>query len=144
MIKALLLRRMWLIRHRFMTTLAFMVLLPLMLHVSITMVMKNILVHSLGNVPYDIWVFPGILLLIAVSSTFSMIYRDLFDLRIHKKSFIPITMAPYSKSHLVMGFLTTSIIEAYGACWQAWSKKRPRVLQVLGCCLLYTSDAADE
>ncbi len=112
MIKALLLRRMWLIRHRFMTTLAFMVLLPLMLHVSITMVMKNILVHSLGNVPYDIWVFPGILLLIAVSSTFSMIYRDLFDLRIHKKSFIPITMAPYSKSHLVMGFLTTSIIES--------------------------------
>lgn len=112
MIKALLLRRMWLIRHRLMTTLAFLILLPLMLHVSITMVMKNILVNSLGNIPYDIWVFPGIILLIAVSSTFAMIYRDLFDLRIHKKSFIPITMAPYSKFHLVVGFLTTSIIES--------------------------------
>ena len=112
MIKALLLRRFWLIRHRFMTTLAFMIILPLMLHVSITMVMENILVHSLSNIPYDVWVFPGIILLIAVSSTFAMIYRDLFDLRIHKKSFIPITMAPYSKFHLVVGFLTTSIIES--------------------------------
>ncbi len=112
MIKALLFRRYWLIRHRLMATVSFMVVLPLLLHIAITMVMKNILVRSLDQVPYEIWVFPGIVFLIASVSTFSMVYRDLFDLRIHKKSFIPITLAPYGKTHLVLGFLVTSILEA--------------------------------
>lgn len=112
MIKALFFRRLWLIRHRLMSTLAFMVLLPLLLHIAITMVMKNILISSLDRVPYEVWVFPGIIFLIAGLSTFSIIYRDLFDLRIHKKSFIPITLAPYSKTQLILGFLTTSIIES--------------------------------
>ena len=112
MIKALFFRRFWLIRHRLMSTVSFMVLLPLLLHIAITMVMKNIVVRSIDQVPYDVWVFPGIILLIASVSTFSLIYRDLFDLRIHKKSFIPITLAPYGKTHLVIGFLVTSIIES--------------------------------
>jgi len=112
LIKALLFRRFWLIRHRLMTTVSFMVMLPLLLHIGITMVMKNIVVQSIDQVPYDVWVFPGIILLIASVSTFSLIYRDLFDLRIHKKSFIPITLAPYGKTHLVIGFLVTSIIES--------------------------------
>ena len=112
MIKALFFRRYWLIRHRLMTTVSFIVLLPLLLHIAITMVMKNIVVESIDQVPYDVWVFPGIILLIASVSTFSLIYRDLFNLRIHKKSFIPITLAPYSKTHLVIGFLITSIIES--------------------------------
>ena len=89
-----------------------MVMLPLLLHIGITMVMKNIVVQSIDQVPYDVWVFPGIILLIASVSTFSLIYRDLFNLRIHKKSFIPITLAPYGKTHLVIGFLVTSIIES--------------------------------
>lgn len=95
-----------------MTTVSFMVMLPLLLHIGITMVMKNIVVQSIDQVPYDVWVFPGIILLIASVSTFSLIYRDFFNLRIHKKSFIPITLAPYGKTHLVIGFLVTSIIES--------------------------------
>ena len=97
--------------HRPMMTFSFMVILPLLLHISITMVMKNILVRSLDQIPYELWIFPGIILIIASMSTFSMIYRDLFDLRIHKKSFLPMTLAPYSKTHLILGFLITSIVE---------------------------------
>ena len=97
--------------HRPMMTFSFMVILPLLLHISITMVMKNILVRSLDQIPYELWIFPGIILIIASMSTFSMIYRDLFDLRIHKKSFLPITLAPYSKTQLILCFLITSIVE---------------------------------
>ena len=97
--------------HRPMMTFSFMVILPLLLHISITMVMKNILVRSLDQIPYELWIFPGIILIIASMSTFSMIYRDLFDLRIHKKSFLPKTLAPYSKTQLILGFLITSIVE---------------------------------
>jgi ABC-type polysaccharide/polyol phosphate export permease len=97
--------------HRPMMTFSFMVILPLLLHISITMVMKNIMVRSLDQIPYELWIFPGIILIIASMSTFSMIYRDLFDLRIHKKSFLPMTLAPYSKTQLILGFLITSIVE---------------------------------
>ena len=45
-------------------------------------------------------------------STYAVLYRDLFDLRIHKKSFISITLAPYSKFYLVFGFLLAAIIES--------------------------------
>lgn len=97
--------------HRPMMTFSFMVILPLLLHISITMVMKNILVRSLDQIPYELWIFPGIILIIASMSTFSMIYRDLFYLRIHKKSFLPMTLAPYTKTQFILGFLITSIVE---------------------------------
>ena len=112
MIKALLIRRYWLLRHRFMSTIAFVVLIPLLLHITITMVMKNIFIYSLDKIPYEIWVFPGIVLLVSILSAYAVLYRDLFDLRIHKKSFIPITLAPYSKFFLVAGFLVAAIVES--------------------------------
>tara|TARA_B100000929_G_scaffold211777_1_gene168978 strand:- start:3382 stop:4131 length:750 start_codon:yes stop_codon:yes gene_type:complete len=112
LIKALLIRRYWLLRHRFMSTIAFAVLIPLLLHITLTMVMKNIFIYSLDKIPYEIWVFPGIVLLVSILSAYAVLYRDLFDLRIHKKSFIPITLAPYSKFYLVGGFLLTAIVES--------------------------------
>ena len=117
MIKALFIRRFWLIRHRLLSTLGFMTLLPLFLHIAITMVMKNIFIYSLDEIQYEIWVFPGIIILISILSTYSVIYRDLFNLRIHKKAFIPITLAPYSKFYLVTGILLSAIVESliYGS-----------------------------
>ena len=95
-----------------MSTIAFVVLIPLLLHITLTMVMKNIFIYSLDKIPYEIWVFPGIVLLVSILSAYAVLYRDLFDLRIHKKSFISITLAPYSKFYLVGGFLLTAIVES--------------------------------
>ena len=78
----------------------------------LTTLMKNIYVYSLDKIPYEIWAFPGVILLISIMSTYAVLYRDLFDLRIHKKSFISITLAPYSKFYLVFGFLLAAIIES--------------------------------
>ena len=75
--------------------------------------MENILPISSINIPYEIWVFPAIIFFIASSTTFAIIYRDFFDLRIHKISFLPITLAPFSKTHLIIGFIITSIIESF-------------------------------
>ena len=96
---------------------AFMTLLPTLLHITITMVMKNIFIYSLDEIQYEIWVFPGIVILISILSIYSVIYRDLFNLRIHKKAFIPITLAPYSKPYLVIAILISAIIESllYGS-----------------------------
>ena len=113
MIKALLLRRYWLLKHRFFSTIAFLILSPIIFHFSITKVMENILPISSINIPYEVWVFPAIIFFIASSSTFAIIYRDFFDLRIHKISFLSITLAPFSKTNLVVGFIITSIIESF-------------------------------
>ena len=51
-------------------------------------------------------------MLVSILSAYGVLHRDLFDLRIHKKSFIPITLAPYSKFLLVAGFLLTAIVES--------------------------------
>ena len=113
MIKALLLRRYWLLKHRFLSTITFIILFPILFHFSITKVLENILPISSINIPYEVWVFPAIIFFIASSSTFAIIYRDFFDLRIHKISFLPITLAPFSKTNLVVGFIITSIIESF-------------------------------
>ena len=68
MIKALLLRRYWLLRHRFFSTITFIILFPIIFHFSITKVMENILPISSINVPYEIWVFPAIIFFIASSN----------------------------------------------------------------------------
>ena len=113
MIKALLLRRYWLLKHRFFSTITFIILSPIIFHFSITKVMENILPISTINISYEVWVFPAVIFFIASSSTFAIIYRDFFDLRIHKISFLPITLAPFSKTNLVLGFIITSIIESF-------------------------------
>ncbi|MDC0865682.1 hypothetical protein OAP50_01155 [bacterium] len=66
-----------------------------------------------NNIAYEVWVFPAVIFLIASTSTFAIIYRDFFDLRIHKISFLSITIAPFKKTHLIVGFIITSIIESF-------------------------------
>ena len=96
MIKALLLRRYWLLKHRFFSTITFIILSPIIFHFSITKVMENILPISSINIPYEVWVFPAIIFFIASSSTFAIIYRDFFDLRIFSVSELPASGRPRS------------------------------------------------
>ena len=95
-----------------MSAILFVILIPILLHLMLTTLMKNIFINSLDKIPYEIWAFPGVILLISIMSAYAVLYRDLFDLRIHNKSFISITLAPYSKFYLVFGFLLVAIIES--------------------------------
>ena len=95
-----------------MSAILFVILIPILLHLMLTTLMKNIFINSLDKIPYEIWAFPGVILLISIMSVYAVLYRDLFDLRIHKKSFISITLAPYTKFYFVFGFLLVAIIES--------------------------------
>ena len=95
-----------------MSAILFVILIPILLHLMLTTLMKNIFINSLDKIPYEIWAFPGVILLISIMSAYAVLYRDLFDLRIHKKSFISITLAPYTKFYFVFGFLLVAIIES--------------------------------
>lgn len=112
MVRALLIRRLWLVQNRIFPTISFLVILPALLHICITLVMKNILVRSINEIPYESWVFPGIIMIISAVSLFPNLYRDLFDLRVHGKALISMTLAPVSKLYLIAGFLITACLES--------------------------------
>jgi len=105
-------RRWWLFQNRILLTLAIALILPIFLYLGISLVLKNIIVRSVAEIPYQTWVIPGILFLISMLALIPILYRDFFDLRIHKKTILPMSLAPLSKPTLVTGILMAALFEA--------------------------------
>ena len=78
--------------------------------------LKNIIRYSISGVPYDIWVFSGLIFIIGSLGLYPIIYREIFDLRVHRKVLLNIALAPYSKSQLVFGNLCVAVLEALIMC----------------------------
>ena len=105
-------RRWWLTQQRLFPTLSFAMLLPIMLHLLIIVPMASLVESPLNNVSYEKWVYPGLLVLIGIISLIPVLYRDLFDFRIHKKAITYMTLAPISKLKLIIGILVSAILES--------------------------------
>ena len=83
----------------------------------ISIPLKNIIRYSISGVPYDIWVFSGLIFIIGSLGLYPIIYREIFDLRVHRKVLLNIALAPYSKSQLVFGNLSVAVLEALIMCF---------------------------
>ena len=116
MIKAFLLRRLWLWRNRLVPSIFLFFFMPILLFIMISIPLKNIIRYSISGVPYDIWVFSGLIFIIGSLGLYPIIYREIFDLRVHRKVLLNIALAPYSKSQLVFGNLFVSVLEALIMC----------------------------
>tara|TARA_A100000164_G_C21915135_1_gene777844 strand:- start:1601 stop:2272 length:672 start_codon:yes stop_codon:yes gene_type:complete len=90
--------------------------MPIILFIMISIPLKNIIRFSISGVPYDIWVFPGLIFIIGSLGLYPIIYREIFDLRVHRKVLLNIALAPFSKSQLVFGNLCISVLEALTMC----------------------------
>ena len=116
MIKAFLLRRLWLWKNRLIPSIFLLLFMPVLIFIMISIPLKNVVRFSISGVPYDIWVFSGLIFIIGSLGLYPIIYREIFDLRVHRKVLLNITLAPYSKSQLVFGNLVVSVIEALTIC----------------------------
>ena len=116
MIQAFLLRRLWLWRNRLVPSIFLFFFMPILLFIMISIPLKNIIRYSISGVPYDIWVFSGLIFIIGSLGLYPIIYREIFDLRVHKKVLLNIALAPYSKSQLVFGNLFVAVLEALIMC----------------------------
>ena len=96
MISALISRRLWLWRNRFIPSVFLLFLLPIITFATISLPLKNIIRFSLAGIPYDIWVFPGLLYVISSLVLFPLIYREYFELRIHRNVLINMALTPHS------------------------------------------------
>jgi len=79
----------------------------------ISLPLKNIIRFSLGGIPYDVWVLPGILFIISSFIMYPLLYREYFELRIHKKVLTNLSLSPHSKNTMIFSSLVVSSIEAF-------------------------------
>ena len=68
--------------------------------------------NSLSGIPFELWVIPGFIFIISSMGLIPLIYRDFFDLRVHRKVLAHVVLAPYRKRMMIFGYLIVSGIEA--------------------------------
>ncbi len=112
MILSFIKRRWFLTKSRFFSTLGLALLLPIFLHVSINFSMKYVNSSNAVAIPYESWSLSGLLMLVVTISLIPIVYRDLFDLRIHKNVLFPLTITPISKQKIILGFLFAAVLES--------------------------------
>ena len=112
MIRALLLRRIWLWKNRLMPSMISIFILPIILFIIISTSLGNIIVNSLTSIPFNKWFIPGILFIIGSISIFPPLFRDFYILRIDRKMLTHISMAPFSKKKIILSYLMLSVFEA--------------------------------
>ena len=113
MIIALIHRRLWLWKNRLVPSIFLLLSLPLIVFSMISLPLKNIIRFSLGGIPYDVWVLPGILFIISSFIMYPLLYREYFELRIHKKVLTNLSLSPHSKNTMIFSSLIVSSIEAF-------------------------------
>ena len=111
MIKALLFRRIWLLGNNITSTVVLSFLFPMIIFIFINLAFRRVLVNGVYNIDFDTWIYPSMVILVSVFSIIPSIFRDLFDLRIHKKVLTYLSLTPYSKVFLISSFLLVSLIE---------------------------------
>ncbi len=108
---AFILRRWWLIRNRLMSSISLAFIVPFILSIVTVFGTKNIIISSINGQPYEVWALPGLMMFLSAVLITPLIYRDFFDLRIHNKALIPMTLAPIRKSTIILGILFSSLLE---------------------------------
>ncbi len=86
-------------------------MVPSLLFISTVLGIKNIIVQSINEQPYELWALPGLILFLGALLITPLLYRDFFDLRIHEKALVPMTLTPVQKSTIIMGLLFSSALE---------------------------------
>jgi len=112
LIKALLLRRLWHIRNNLTSNVIILFLFPLTIFIFTNLAFRKIPVIGLYDIEFDIWIYPSMIFLITGLSIIPSIFRDVFDLRIHKKVLSYLSLSPYSKRYLIFSFSIISLLES--------------------------------
>ncbi len=111
MIKALIVRRFWLLRNRLLITVPIIVLTPIAFHVFLSSVLKNIYSFSPNGVSIESWLFPGVIFSFGSLTMLAIVYRDLFNPQSTLQFLKLLSISPNSKFKIIIGILLSSIIE---------------------------------
>jgi len=112
LIKALLLRRIWLLGNNLTSSIVILFLFPLTIFIFTNLAFRKIPIVGLYDVDFDIWIYPSMIFLITGLSILPSIFRDVFDLRVHKKVLSYLSLSPYSKRYMIFSFIIVSLVES--------------------------------
>ncbi len=112
MIKALLLRRIWLLRNNLTSSVVILFLFPLSIFIFTNLSFRKIPDIGLYDVEFDIWIYPSMIFLITGLGILPSIFRDVFDLRVHNKVLSYLSLSPYSKRYMIFSFSIVSTLES--------------------------------
>ena len=112
MIKALLLRRIWLLGNNLTSSIVILFLFPLSIFIFTNLAFRKIPVVGIYDVDFDIWIYPSMIFLVTGLSILPSIFRDVFDLRVHKKVLSQLSLSPYSKRYMIFSFSIVSLVES--------------------------------
>ena len=104
-------RRIWLLGNNITSNLVLSFMLPLTVFIFTNLAFRNVLIMSLYDVKFDTWIYPSMVLFVSGLSIIPSIFRDIFDLRIHKKVLTYLSLSPYSKRFIIFSFLMVALIE---------------------------------
>ena len=107
-----LLRRWWLFRRRIFSTMTFVVALPIIIHLALTLGIGNIILETITKFSYQKWLYPGLVLIVNTIVIIPIIYREFFDLRVNSRTLITLSLTPLSKLQLIGLLLLTALAEA--------------------------------
>jgi len=113
LIRALLTRRIWLLINHLTSSVILSFILPIIVFIFTNLAFRNILVNSIYDINFNVWIYPSMIFLVSSLSIVPSIFRDLFDLRIHKKVLTYLSISPWSKQSLVSSVLVVSLFEAF-------------------------------
>ena len=113
MIRALLTRRIWLLINHLTSTVVLSFILPIIVFIFTNLAFRNILVNSIYDINFNVWIYPSMIFLVSSLCIIPSIFRDVFDLRIHKKVLAYISISPWSKQYIVFSLLVVSLVEAF-------------------------------
>ena len=111
MIKALLLRRIWLLGNNLTSSIVILFLFPLTIFIFTNLAFRKIPIVGLYDIDFDIWIYPSMIFLVTGLSIIPSIFRDVFDLRVHKKVLPYLSLSPYSKRYMIFSFSIVSLVE---------------------------------
>jgi hypothetical protein len=112
LIKALLSRRIWLLGNNITSSLVVLFLFPLTVFIFTNLALRKIPSIGLYDISFDIWIYPSMIFLVTGLAILPSIFRDLFDLRVHKKVLSYLSLSPYSKKYMIFSFSIVSIFES--------------------------------
>ena len=111
MIRALIIRRFWLLRNRILTTASIIVLTPIGFHVFLSSVIKNIYSFSPNGISIESWLFPAVIFSFSSLTMLAIVYRDLFNPQSTLQFLRLLSISPNSKMKIIIGILLSSLVE---------------------------------
>ena len=94
------------------TSVVIIFLFPLSIFIFTNLALRKLPSIGLYDIDFDVWIYPSMIYLVAGLCILPSIFRDVFDLRVHKKVLSYLSLSPHSKRYMILSFSVVSIVES--------------------------------